>query len=212
MPVQWVNRPNLDFRGFSGTVVGGTVNAGDAVAVAASGRTSTVARIVTMDGDLAAAAAGEAVTLTLADEVDMSRGDLLCAASARPEVSDQFAAHLIWMSEEQLYPGRQYIMKLATSSVTAQVTALKHKVDVDNLDHLAAKTLHLNEIGYVNVSLATPVAFDRYQRQPRHRRLHPDRPLHQRDGRRRHDRLRAPARDQCALAGASTSTSTRARA
>jgi len=163
LPVQWVNRPDLDFRGFSGTVAGGSVTVGDVVAVAGSGRTSTVTRIVTMDGDQDTAAAGAAVTLTLADEVDVSRGDVLCVASARPEVSDQFAAHLIWMGEEQLYPGRQYIMKLATSSVTAQVTALKHKVDVNNLEHLAAKTLHLNEIGYVNISLAAPVAFDRYR-------------------------------------------------
>ncbi len=163
LPVQWVNRPDLDFRGFSGTIAGGAVAVGDTVAAALSGRTSTVTRIVTMDGDLDRAAAGAAVTLTLADEVDVSRGDVLCAANARPEVSDQFAAHLIWMSEEQLYPGRQYILKIATNTVTAQVTALKHKVDIGSLEHLAAKTLHLNEIGYVNISLAAPIAFDRYR-------------------------------------------------
>ena len=162
MPVQWVNRPNLDFRGFSGTIVGGRVKPGDTVAVANSGRTSTVKRIVTFDGDLDVASAGEAVTLTLVDEVDISRGDVLCAAQARAEVSDQFAAHLLWMAEEELLPGRQYILKLATSTVPAQVTALKHKVDVNNLDQLAAKTLHLNEIGYVNISLAQPLAFDPY--------------------------------------------------
>ncbi len=162
MPVQWVNRPNLDFRGFSGAIVGGRIKPGDTIAVAKSGRTSTVKRIVTMDGDLSEASAGEAVTLTLADEVDISRGDVLCAANARAEVSDQFAAHLLWMSEVELLPGRQYLLKLATSTVPAQVTALKHKVDVNSLEQLAAKTLHLNEIGYANFSLAQPLTFDPY--------------------------------------------------
>ena len=115
-----------------------------------------------MDGDLPEAVAGQAVTLTLADEVDISRGDILCAANARAEVSDQIAAHLLWMAEEELLPGRQYLLKLATSTDPANVTALKHKVDVNTLDHLAAKTLHLNEIGYVNLSLAQPLAFDPY--------------------------------------------------
>ena len=162
MPVQWVNRPNLDFRGFSGTIVGGRVKAGDTVAVAKSGRTSTVKRIVTMDGDLKEAVAGEAVTLTLSDEVDVSRGDVLAAATARPEVSGQFAARLLWMSEEELLPGRQYLLKLATSTVGAQVTALKHKIDVNTLEHLAAKTLQLNEVGTCNIALAQPIAFDAY--------------------------------------------------
>ena len=163
MPVQWVNRPNLDFRGFSGTIVGGRVKPGDKVAVAKSGRTSTIKRIVTMDGDLKEAATGEAVTLTLADEVDISRGDILCPATARPEVSDQFAAHLLWMAEEELLPGRQYLLKLSTSTVPAQITTLKHKIDVNTLDQLAAKTLRLNEIGYANFSLAQPLAFDSYR-------------------------------------------------
>jgi bifunctional enzyme CysN/CysC len=162
MPVQWVNRPNLDFRGFSGTIVSGRIKPGDKIAVAGSGRTSTVARIVTQGGDLEAAAAGEAVTLMLADEVDISRGDVLSADKARPEVSDQFAAHLIWMAEEELLPGRGYILKLATAQVPAQITALKHKIDVNRLEQYAAKTLHLNEIGYVNVSLSQPIAFDPY--------------------------------------------------
>ncbi len=162
MPVQWVNRPNLDFRGFSGTIIGGQVRPGDTVAVAKSGRTSTVKRIVTMDGDLPEASAGEAVTLTLADEIDISRGDVLCAANARAEVSDQFAAHFLWMAEEELLPGRQYLLKLATSTVPVQITALKYKIDVNTLDRLAAKTLHLNEIGYANFSLAQPLAFDPY--------------------------------------------------
>jgi bifunctional enzyme CysN/CysC len=162
LPVQWVNRPNLDFRGFSGTIVGGRVKPGDTITVAKSGRTSTVKRIVTKDGDLPEAVAGDAVTLTLADEIDISRGDVLCAANERTDVSDQFAAHLLWMAEEPLLPGRQYLLKLATSTVPAQITALKHKVDVNTLDQLAAKTLHLNEIGYGNFSLAQPIAFDSY--------------------------------------------------
>jgi bifunctional enzyme CysN/CysC len=162
MPVQWVNRPNLDFRGFSGTIVGGRIAKGDGVAVAKSGQTSTVSRIVTMDGDLDEAQAGEAVTLVLADEVDISRGDVLAAAKARAEVSDQFAAHLIWMSEEAMLPGRQYLLKLGTATVPAQITDLKHKVDVNTLEHLAAKTLKLNEIGVCNLSLSAPIAFDPY--------------------------------------------------
>jgi bifunctional enzyme CysN/CysC len=162
LPVQWVNRPDLDFRGFSGTIVSGRVKVGDAVAVVPSGRSSRVTRIVTMDGDLAEAQAGEAVTLLLADEVDISRGDVLCAAGARAEVSDQFAAQLIWMAEEGLLPGRQYLLKLASATAPAQITALKHKLDVNTLDRLAAKTLRLNEIGNVNLSLARPLAFDPY--------------------------------------------------
>ncbi len=163
MPVQWVNRPNLDFRGFSGTIVSGQVKLGDTIAVAGSGRTSTIARIVTQDGDLERAVAGEAVTLTLADEIDISRGDVLCAAQARPEESEQFAAHLIWMADEALLPGRQYLLKLATSTIPAQVTTLKHKIDVNTLSHSAATTLALNEIGSVNISLAQPLAFDPYR-------------------------------------------------
>jgi bifunctional enzyme CysN/CysC len=162
MPVQWVNRPNLDFRGFSGTIARGRVRPGDVVAVAKSGRTSTVQRVVTQDADLAEASAGEAVTLTLADEIDISRGDVICAATSRPEVTDQFAAHLLWMSEEELLPGRSYLIKLATSLVPGQITTLKHKVDVNTLEHLAAKTLHLNEVGYCNISLTQPIAFDSY--------------------------------------------------
>src|SRR5690606_37550672 len=136
LPVQWVNRPDLDFRGFSGTIAGGRVKPGDAVAVAKSGRTSTVTRIVTMDGDLSAAVAGDAVTLTLADEVDISRGDVLADPQSRPAVSDQFAAHLLWMGDEELLPGRQYLLKMGTATVPAQVCALKQKNDVNSLDDL----------------------------------------------------------------------------
>ena len=161
-PVQWVNRPNLDFRGFSGTIVGGRVKPGDAVAVANSGRTSKIARIVTMDGDLDEALTGQAITLTLADEVDVSRGDVLSSPSSRPEVSDQFSAHLLWMADDELLPGRQYLLKLGTATVPAQITSLKHKIDVNTLDHFAAKTLMLNEVGYANISASQPLVFDPY--------------------------------------------------
>ncbi len=162
LPVQWVNRPNLDFRGFAGTIAGGAVRKGDHVVVANSGRTTTVSRIVTQDGDLEVAAAGDAITLTLADEVDVSRGDVLALSAARPEVSSQFAAHVLWMAEEELLPGRQYLIKIGTKTVPASVTELKHKVDVNSLEHFAAKTLQLNEVGFCNVSTATPIAFDAY--------------------------------------------------
>jgi bifunctional enzyme CysN/CysC len=163
LPVQWVNRPNLDFRGFSGTVSSGRVAQGDLVVVAKSGRASKVRRIVTADGDLEEAVAGEAVTLVLEDEIDASCGDVFAHASTRPEVSDQLAAHVLWMSEEALLPGRQYLLKSGASTVPAQVTSLKHKVDVSTFSHLAAKTLQLNEIGSANLSLAEPIAFDPYR-------------------------------------------------
>jgi len=161
-PVQWVNRPNLDFRGFSGTIASGTVRPGDRVTVAESGRETSVARIVTYDGDLAEAGAGQAVTLTLTDEVDIARGDLLAAPTARPEVADQFAAHVLWMGDEALFPGRPYLMKIGARYVPVRVTALKHKVDVDTLEHLAGRSLALNEIGVCNLSTSTPIAFDAY--------------------------------------------------
>jgi bifunctional enzyme CysN/CysC len=161
-PVQWVNRPNLDFRGFSGTVASGVVRPGDPVTVAASGRQTKVARIVTFDGDLPEARAGDAITLTLADEVDIARGDLLSAPTARPEVADQFAAHVLWMGDEPLLPGRPYLMRIGTRYVPVRVTALKHKLDVDTREQLAARTLTLNEIGVCNLSTTTPIAFDAY--------------------------------------------------
>jgi bifunctional enzyme CysN/CysC len=162
MPVQWVNRPNLDFRGFSGTIVGGRIKVGDPIIVAKSGRTSKVSRIVTFDGDLDQAKAGQAVTIVLADEIDVSRGDVLASPGDRPEVSDQFAAHLLWMAEDELLPGRQYLIKIGTKSVPASITDLKHKIDVNSLDRFAAKTLQLNEVGYANLSTAEPIAFDPY--------------------------------------------------
>jgi bifunctional enzyme CysN/CysC len=163
MPVQWVNRPNLDFRGFSGTIAGGRIRPGDTIAVAKSGRTTKVTRIVTMDGDRDEAIAGDAITLTLADEVDISRGDVLAAPEARPDVSEQFAAHLLWMADEEMLPGRQYLIKLGTATVPAAVSELKHKVDVNTLEHMAGKTLTLNEVGYANFSLTQPLAFDAYR-------------------------------------------------
>jgi bifunctional enzyme CysN/CysC len=163
MPVQWVNRPNLDFRGFSGTIAAGRIAPGDTVAVAKSGRTSKVTRIVTMDGDLPEALAGDAVTLTLADEVDVSRGDVLAASEARPDVSGQFAAHLLWMADEEMLPGRQYLLKLGAATAPAAISELKHKVDVNTLEHLAGKTLTLNEVGYANFSLTQALAFDSYR-------------------------------------------------
>jgi bifunctional enzyme CysN/CysC len=162
LPVQWVNRPDLDFRGFAGLVSSGTVRPGDKVRVLPSGRTSTVKRIVTFEGDLDQAVAGQSVTLTLADEVDVSRGDVLAAADAPPEVADQFETTLVWMSDEPLLPGRPYWLKLGTKLVSAQVTDIKHKVNVNTLEHLAAKTLELNEIAECNIALDQAIAFDPY--------------------------------------------------
>ena len=162
-PVQWVNRPHLDFRGFCGTIASGRVRRGDAVVVAASGRTSKVARIVTADGDLAEAGAGEAVTLTLEDEIDAARGDVLAHPDARPEVTDQFAAHLIWMSEAPLAPGRSYLLKCGTKTVPATVTALKRRLDVNTLQEVEATTLGLNEVGIANLATTAPIALDPYR-------------------------------------------------
>ena len=161
-PVQWVNRPNLDFRGFSGTVASGTIRPGEQLVVAASGKESTLTRIVTADGDAPLARAGDAVTLTLSDEIDVARGDVLARSDARPEVVDQFAAHVLWMAEEEMLPGRSYLMRIGTKFVPARITALKHKLDVNTLEHIAARTLALNEIGLCNLSTSTAVAFDPY--------------------------------------------------
>ncbi len=162
LPVQWVNRPNLDFRGFSGMISSGSVRPGDTVRVEPSGRTSTVARIVTRDGDLDEAVAGQSVTLTLNDEVDCSRGDILAAASSPPEVADQFETTLVWMTEEPLLPGRSYWMKIGAKLVAATVTEIKHRINVNTLEHLAAKQLELNEIAVANISLDRPIGFDAY--------------------------------------------------
>ncbi|CAN7148616.1 sulfate adenylyltransferase subunit CysN [Phenylobacterium sp. LjRoot219] len=162
MPVQWVNRPNLDFRGFSGLVSSGVVKPGDTVRVLPSGKTSTVARVVTFDGDLPQAVAGQSVTLTLADEIDCSRGDVLAVADNPPEVADQFESTIVWMSDEPLLPGRSYWLKLGTQTVTAQVQAPKYQVNVNTMEHLAAKTLELNAIGVANLSTDKPIVFEAY--------------------------------------------------
>ncbi|SDR03931.1 sulfate adenylyltransferase subunit CysN [Pseudovibrio sp. Tun.PSC04-5.I4] len=162
-PVQWVNRPNLDFRGYSGTVRGGAVHVGDEIAVAQSGKTSRIEKIVTMDGDLLRAEDGQSVTLTLKDEIDISRGDIIAPVQSRPDVSDQFASHLIWMSENAMLPGRPYLLKCGTKTVGASVTEIKHKVDVNTFDHHAAKQLELNEIAFCNLALSEPIAFDPYE-------------------------------------------------
>jgi len=162
LPVQWVNRPNLDFRGFAGTIVGGTVSPGERVRVLPSGRESRIARVVTMDGDLERAVAGQSVTLTLEDEIDVSRGDVIATTSAPPGVADQFETTIIWMADDPMLPGRPYWMKIGTKQVTATITEPKYKVNVNTLEHLAAKKLGLNEIGVCNVSLDHPIAFDPY--------------------------------------------------
>lgn len=162
-PVQWVNRPHLDFRGYSGTIASGRIAVGGEVVVAGPAKTSTVTRIIGPSGDVEAAGAGEAVTLRLADEIDISRGDLLAASDARPDVADQMAAHLIWMAEDALLPGRSYLMKIGTKTVTASVSEIKHKINVNTFAHMAGKTLDLNEIGFCNLSLSSPVAFDPYE-------------------------------------------------
>ncbi|MDX1549388.1 MAG: sulfate adenylyltransferase subunit CysN [Lysobacter spongiicola] len=164
LPVQWVCRPDQNFRGFAGTVVSAPVGVGDEVVVLPSGQRSSVAAIVTADGDLDLARPGQAVTLTLADEVDASRGDVIAAAAAPPEVADQFAAHLLWMGGEQLLPGRSYWLKIGARTVGVQVTEIKHKVDVNTQDELAAKHLSLNEVGYCNLYLDQPIAFEPYAR------------------------------------------------
>ncbi|MGH6979252.1 MAG: sulfate adenylyltransferase subunit CysN [Brevundimonas sp.] len=162
MPVQWVNRPNLDFRGFSGLIASGTVRPGDAVKVLPSGRTSTVARVVVMPGDLDEAVVGQSVTLTLKDEIDCSRGDVLVAADAPPEVADQFETTLVWMDDEPMPPGRPYLLKIGARTVTAQVTEIKHKVNVNTMEKLAAKRLELNEIAVANISLDRAIPFEPY--------------------------------------------------
>jgi bifunctional enzyme CysN/CysC len=163
LPVQWVNRPDLAFRGYAGTVAAGSVRPGDELVVARTGQSARVARIVTMDGDLPEAAAGTAVTLTLDAEIDVSRGDILAPPAERPESSDQIAAHLIWMSDEALLPGRPYLLKAGTRTVGAAVSELRHRVDIETFKPLAAKTLELNDIGLCNLSLAEPIAFDPYE-------------------------------------------------
>ena len=162
MPVQWVNRPDLDFRGFAGKVASGAIKQGDEVRILPSGRTSRVDRIVTFDGDLEQATAGQSITLTLTDEIDCSRGQVISAAKAPLEVADQFEATLIWMDEEQLIPGRSYYMKMGAQTVSATVAQPKHQINVNTLEHTATKTLSLNAIGVVTVTTDRSVPFAPY--------------------------------------------------
>ena len=164
LPVQWVNRPHQNFRGYAGTLAAGQVKPGDEVIVLPSARRSRVSRVLDAEGDVACATAGQAVTLTLADEIDISRGDVIAAAGDPPEVADQFAAHLLWMSDAPLLPGRPYWLKIGARTVSATVTEIKHRVDVNTQEHLAAKRLELNEVGYCNLSLDEPIPFEAYAR------------------------------------------------
>jgi bifunctional enzyme CysN/CysC len=162
LPVQWVNRPNQNFRGFSGTIVSGTIRPGDAIKALPSGRSSIVDRIVTYDGDLTAGYAGQSLTLTLKDEIDISRGDVICTVKDPLEVSDQFQVEILWMSDEPMLPGRPYLIKSSTKTVPGTLEEIKHKVNVNTMEHVAAKTLQLNEIGVCNLELDSAIAFAPY--------------------------------------------------
>ncbi len=162
MPVQWVNRPNLDFRGFSGQIAAGTVRPGDRIKVLPSGRESHVARIVVLPGDLDSAQAGQSVTITLTDEVDVSRGDVLVSADAPSPVANQFETTIVWMDDEPMLPGRPYLMKIGAQTATASITEPKYRVQVNTLEHIAAKRLELNEIGVCNISLDRAIPFEAY--------------------------------------------------
>ncbi len=162
MPVQWVNRPNLDFRGFSGQVSTGLVRPGDAIRVLPSGKTSTISKIVTLDGELDEAVAGQSVTLCLADEIDCSRGDVIAAADHPPEVSDQFEATIVWMADEAMIAGRAYWLKLGTQMASATMHTPKYIVNINTMEHLATKTFALNEIGVAEIATDKPIVFEPY--------------------------------------------------
>jgi bifunctional enzyme CysN/CysC len=162
MQVQWVNRPTAEFRGFAGTVASGIVRTSDRIKVLPSAQEALVSRIVTRDADLDRAVDGQAVTLVLDREIDVSRGDVICAADAPVSIADQFVAHVLWMASEALMPGRTYLIKAGTVTAQATVTALKHRISIDTLEHIAARTLQLNEIGLCNISLDRPIAFEPY--------------------------------------------------
>ena len=163
MPVQWVNRPNLDFRGYSGTVAAGRVRVGDRIAVAPAGNASTVTSIVTMDATLDEAVAGEAVTLALADQIDISRGDVLAAADKPVAVADKFDAEVVWLSEQPLFPGRSYLFKLGTRTVSGTITRILYRIDVNTYAHGPAESLGVNDVAKVSVSLAAPLAMERFR-------------------------------------------------
>jgi bifunctional enzyme CysN/CysC len=162
MPVQWVNRPNLDFRGYAGTVASGTVRRGDRVSVAHDGRASMVTRIVTMDGELERAGAGSAVTLVLADQIDISRGDVLATPGAPSSIGDQFDANLVWLTDQPLFPGRSYIIKLGTRSLSGTITRIRHRTDVNTFEQVAAETLGVNDVALVSIALTAPMALERF--------------------------------------------------
>jgi bifunctional enzyme CysN/CysC len=162
MPVQWVNRPNLDFRGFSGLIATGIVRPGDAIRVLPSGKTSTISKIVTLDGELSEAVAGQSVTLCFADEIDCSRGDVIAAADNPPEVSDQFESTIVWTADDPLIPGRAYWLKLGTQTVSVTVQSPKFTINVNNMEHMAAKTLELNAIGVAEILTDKPIVFEPY--------------------------------------------------
>lgn len=162
-PVQWVNRPNLDFRGYAGTVVSGSIAVGDEIIVPTSGRNSRVKQIVTYDGDLVRAEAGDAVTITLTDEIDIGRGDIIAKPTERPKVADQFAAHVIWMDQEDMVPGRSYVFRIGTQSIASGSITAKYRIDVNTGAHVAARSLRLNEIGFCKIATALPATFDAYE-------------------------------------------------
>lgn len=163
-PVQWVNRPNMEFRGYAGTVVSGSIAVREEIVVPTSGRNSRVKQIVTYDGELVRAEAGDAVTITLTDEIDIGRGDIIAKPTERPEVADQFAAHVIWMDQEHMVPGRSYAFRIGTqSSASGSITAMKYRIDVNTGAHVAARTLRLNEIGFCKIATVLPATFDAYE-------------------------------------------------
>lgn len=161
-PVQWVNRPNARFRGFAGTVASGRIATGDTIMRAGTGMQSRITRIVTADGDLPEAVAGQAVTLTLADEIDIARGDMLVAPGAQPETADQFVADMLWMGAEPMFPGRDYLLRMGHAWTTARVTSLRHRLDVRTREHQAARQLEMNDIGLCHLASLQALSFDPY--------------------------------------------------
>ena len=162
-PVQWVNRPNLDFRGFAGTIASGVISKGDSIRVQPSGKTSPIGRIVTYDGDIDKAVTGQAVTLTLKDQIDISRGDIISTTDTPASTANQFETTIVWMSDEALLPGRPYILKCGSATATATITDIKHEINVNTLEHAASKQLELNNIGVCNINLDRQIAFDSYE-------------------------------------------------
>ncbi|MGY4319691.1 sulfate adenylyltransferase large subunit [Bradyrhizobium sp. JR3.5] len=201
-PVQWVNRPNPDFRGYAGSVASGRISAGDEILVAASGRTTRVKRIVTQDGDLAGAEAGDAITITLEDEVDISRGDLLSRPGERPKVADQFAAYLIWMDKEPLAPGRNYVLRIGSQTVSGSIAAIRHRIDVNTCEHLAAGTLSPQRDRLLRCCDRAARGIRSLRCQSQDRIIYRHRSLHQSYGRCRHDCLSATAGHQYCQASA----------